>query len=948
MDIIKSKNDNRTYNYFILKNKLPVLIIHDPDTHISAAAMSVKVGFYNDTTINGLAHFLEHMLFMGTEKYPEVNYFMSFLNKGGGSTNAYTSGDLTNYFYDINNEYFIESLDIFGNFFIKPLFAEDATNKEINAVNEEYTKNYNSDMWRHNMIIRTMANPESSYHNFGCGNKKTLNVPNIRDKLVEFYNSNYSSNIMNLVVYTEKKMEQIKKIIKKIFINVPNKNLPSKIPYCKIKDVINNKEAKNKDEYKHKHKDEDNKNIKIFENLPISLKVVPMQDENKLFICWQTLPIGPDYKYKPLDYIINVLGHESDGTLVHYLKKNGYCEYLYVNVEESDIYMSLLTIEIGLTDYGFNKVDFIINLIYEYIDKIKREGINDWRYEEFRKVSVYLIDNMVKVDVLDYVENLANNLCRYPYYLCIICKIYFAKLSAKTRTIISKYLSYLSYDNMILVNSSKKHKDTKKIEKWYRIHYDVEQLDVTKQILQNQEKIILQLPYKNKYIPKNIKILAPDTKIKYLPGCCTYPKLINTTPFINVWFKQDNTFKTPYVVSHFILYNKYIYSSPKKYLAFLLYIEILNDELGTMATYCDYANSSFSISIHHKYIKITVKSYGEIIELILNQIIYNFFNLEITETNYEYAKDKLAKNIKNYIYDQLYITASTYFTSVVSNKFYTYDTLYEIIVNGEVTTNMVKKVKDYCKGNCICNCLIQGNITENQTKKYVENIEKFIGVDNINLNDFNVLPLANGTEELYKRLAINKNDKNSIALVFYEIGNNQNTYIKNWSFKLCKLTIIYDLIKEKFFHQLRSIEQLGYIINCNISNIDSDTNPLYCMKFMIQTTSKSPEYIHERIKKFIRLFYKELVEMQDSIIETSIKNIIINWSKPHDNLFSEAYANLKFILNGKDFDTNETLIKIIKKYKKSDIIKFFEKNFINKKTRRVRTLYVYGNKHTTI
>ncbi len=59
----------------------------------------------------GIAHFLEHMLFLGTEKYPDGSQFDKYLNENSGYSNAYTSLILTNYYFDCSNSSFLESLD---------------------------------------------------------------------------------------------------------------------------------------------------------------------------------------------------------------------------------------------------------------------------------------------------------------------------------------------------------------------------------------------------------------------------------------------------------------------------------------------------------------------------------------------------------------------------------------------------------------------------------------------------------------------------------------------------------------------------------------------------------------------------------------------------------------------------------------------------------------------
>ena len=77
----------------------------DPHLAHSEAALAVDVGSAQDPPQTpGLAHFCEHMLFQGSEKFPERNFLNTLVAENGGSTNAYTRLDLTNYFFSSNNE----------------------------------------------------------------------------------------------------------------------------------------------------------------------------------------------------------------------------------------------------------------------------------------------------------------------------------------------------------------------------------------------------------------------------------------------------------------------------------------------------------------------------------------------------------------------------------------------------------------------------------------------------------------------------------------------------------------------------------------------------------------------------------------------------------------------------------------------------------------------------
>jgi len=94
--IMKPPLDDRDYETYILDNGLRVLLCSDPSSNEAAAAMDVHVGACSDPDdVPGLAHFCEHMLFLGTEKYPIEDSFETFLSSNGGSSNAFTDNENT-------------------------------------------------------------------------------------------------------------------------------------------------------------------------------------------------------------------------------------------------------------------------------------------------------------------------------------------------------------------------------------------------------------------------------------------------------------------------------------------------------------------------------------------------------------------------------------------------------------------------------------------------------------------------------------------------------------------------------------------------------------------------------------------------------------------------------------------------------------------------------------
>uniref|UniRef100_H3CAE5 Peptidase M16 N-terminal domain-containing protein n=2 Tax=Tetraodon nigroviridis TaxID=99883 RepID=H3CAE5_TETNG len=219
-DIIRSPEDKRVYRGLEFSNGLKVMLVSDPTTDKSSAALDVHIGSLSDPdNISGLAHFCEHMLFLGTKKYPKENEYSQFLSEHAGSSNAFTSGEHTNYYFDISHEHLQGALDRFAQFFLCPLFDESCKDREVNAVDSEHEKNLMNDAWRLFQLEKATGNPNHPFSKFGTGNKLTLETRpsqqgiDVRQELLHFHSTYYSSNLMGLCVLGRESLDELTSMV---------------------------------------------------------------------------------------------------------------------------------------------------------------------------------------------------------------------------------------------------------------------------------------------------------------------------------------------------------------------------------------------------------------------------------------------------------------------------------------------------------------------------------------------------------------------------------------------------------------------------------------------------------------------------------------------------------------------------------------------------------------
>ncbi len=172
---VKSPIDDREYRHVVLPNHLHALLIHAPGSDRAAAAASVARGSDHDPDAHeGLAHFVEHMLFIATEKYPEVDGFTDFVLKRGGGYSACTASDRTTYHFHLRADRLPEALDRFAQFFVAPRFDPDYVEREKESVQSEYQLQSKQDEWRGFAVDKRLFNPAHPTSRFNIGSLETL------------------------------------------------------------------------------------------------------------------------------------------------------------------------------------------------------------------------------------------------------------------------------------------------------------------------------------------------------------------------------------------------------------------------------------------------------------------------------------------------------------------------------------------------------------------------------------------------------------------------------------------------------------------------------------------------------------------------------------------------------------------------------------------------------
>ncbi|MDH3376350.1 MAG: insulinase family protein, partial [Gammaproteobacteria bacterium] len=621
--VVASPNDQRGYHAFELANRLKVLLISDPTTDKSAAALDVHVGNGSDPVDRqGLAHFLEHMLFLGTEKYPRAGEYQEFIRRHGGANNAYTSYEHTNYFFDIDPDYLEPALDRFAEFFVAPLFTAEYVERERGVVHSEYSSRKQSDGRRIWAARKALFNPKHPMSRFAVGSLSTLaDRPgkSIRDDLIEFHRRYYSANEMALVVLGREPISKLREWVSARFEAIEDKNQSAVAPGQNLFDAG---------------------------RLPARLTVKPIKEQRVLSLTFPIPEVRSHYRTKPTALISNLIGHEGSGSLLAVLKRRALAEGLSAGVGVSHPNEATFVVSISLTEAGVAQWREVTGLLFDYIDLVKREGVAEWIYREQRMLAELSFRFQEHRDPGRYVQSLASDLHRYPPAELLQGPY---MMEAFEPDLINQFLSSLRPENVLLTIVDQD-QPTRSVEHWYGTEYAIDAIDAALIADWSDASIDgeLQLPPPNPFLPDvNLLQVAPRS-------VGTVPQRILDFAGFELWHHQDVSFRVPRANFYMSIRSPIANASPRNSVLTSLYVRAVNDELNAFAYPATLAGLEYSFYRHVRGVTLKISGYSAKQALLLERIVETMRKLSIDTEKFELYRQELIRKLRNHSQDTPY------------------------------------------------------------------------------------------------------------------------------------------------------------------------------------------------------------------------------------------------------------------------------------------------------
>ncbi|MFN5355086.1 MAG: M16 family metallopeptidase [Bacteroidota bacterium] len=202
-----------------LSNGLNVVTVPTPHPGLAAFYIVVRVGSREEVEPGktGFAHFFEHMMFRGTEKYPKEKY-SDELKATGASANANTWFDRTVYHMTGNAAMLDKMFELESDRFMNLKYSVQDFKTEAGAVKGEYTKNSASPYNQLNEQLNDVAFTKHTYKHTTMGFfKDIVDMPNQFDYSISFFNRFYRPEYTTIIVVGDVTPERVNKLSESYF-----------------------------------------------------------------------------------------------------------------------------------------------------------------------------------------------------------------------------------------------------------------------------------------------------------------------------------------------------------------------------------------------------------------------------------------------------------------------------------------------------------------------------------------------------------------------------------------------------------------------------------------------------------------------------------------------------------------------------------------------------------
>lgn len=879
-DIIKSPNDTRIYETFTLDNGMEVLLASDPGLTQVSASLTVGVGQYQDPVAQqGLAHYLEHMIFMGSEQYPEPNSLRSLVETNNGVLNAMTYAQKTSFYFRIASEQFATALSMLSNAIQAPLLSKTFAEKEIKAVDAEWKLLKQNNVFSISRANAMTASDKHPMRKMGIGNLTTLKNKknsNLHAELKQFHQKYYSANIMKLALVGNQDLSALKKLAVKYFSTMVNKKI--------VRPTTS--ELFFRDEHLKKH---------IF--------LDAQSQENILGLQFPLEKNSNDWMGKSNEYIHYLLTSEAPNALISSLREAGLIESMQALFDSSSYGNDgTAFVQFSLTEMGDKNHNKILAAFFKYLALINNHGVNSNYAIELKNILDNKFYNFYEPTALSLANMFSSKMFDMTVEEVLRSETYFSGLDENA---VNKVLKQLTPKKMRLWHIGGQQNAETKLEfaeGSYRI------IDIRNKDLKpwRNSNMVLKLPP----IAKIDNINEMDNVVKTLHK----PTFVVEEVGVQALLMHSEYFSNKQGVTGITLQSALYQKDVKHHVMTNVLLLLINNGLQNMIQQASqrhqvYINGSQNqqgdLTFYFSGITKRHSDYLSKLLTLFKEVRFNKKDLQNALNSYS----AMTTGIHNSI---LPMQANYYSNVLLKTPPFIWNTKEKIAV---INTLSLKDLRKFQK-NLVANTYIElfsfGNYTEAETRKMAKDSRSLYGNTTLPTKLLHKVKFKPEPHTAWDSQKLIKQDHVMLkdTYVYPEASNKIAVQLK----------LLNQLFTGPFFKEFRTKRQLAYDIGSYQENISQHP----ALTLYIQSSNTDLKTLKEQFISFIEQFRVTFSKIDDSKVEQAKVSMVNAIEQRPQNINVEFNRYVSDWLNGNyKFDSYKNQIPLLQETDKEDLLALY-------------------------
>jgi insulysin len=463
-------------------------------------------------------------------------------------------------------------------------------------------------------------------------------------------------------------------------------------------------------------------------------------------------------------------------------------------------------------------------------------------------------------------------------------------------------------------------KDWDQKETWYGTEYKLtpipSQLLAKDGLRSYDEYEGMFLPKPNSFIPSTFDVAGAPPKGQEKPKPTKRPVLAHHSPLSRLWHKKDDRFFLPKANIFIALKSPLVDATPSNAVKCRMLVDMIKDALTEYSYDAELAGLGYNIEAQANMIGLSVDGYNDKLPVLVRYILEEFSKFNVADhARFDIIKDQVKRAYMNFNLEAPYQHANYYGTYLTVERIWSAEEKLKELES--ITPKDVQRFLEDITQRLHIEMLSHGNISREESMKLLEMTESILQSKPLAASELisaRSLMLEPKTNYNYTISVPNDKNVNSSIEYYTQVGTPDDVKAR------ATLSLLNQMTQEPAFDQLRTKEQLGYLVFSGVRKTIGSMG----FRIIIQS-ERDADYLESRIDEFYRVTFRNVLDkMNEADFEAQKESLIRKKLETVKNLFDESSRYWYHIQAGYlDFLQREVDVEVLRKIKKQDVVDMF-------------------------